>query len=275
MLRKGFTLIEIILVIIILSIVSSIGTEIIAHLYESYIIQRAQYRASIKTELAAIQIANRLEYAISGTVVRKSSLFSNAEDINEVATQNHTILQWVGADIDSFNAITSTKNRLPGWSGFCDIDVSTISSISTPGSHLSLVNMIKKNLGLTSKPQIYFQAKSGLMSYTATLHPATQSIDLSSYIPSTISTPARIVEHYKLATSSYALETRNNGDLILYYNFTPQRAVAIVNAKSQMLLQHVSTFTFRGDGDTIRFKLCIDEPIGDNNITICKEKAVF
>jgi len=58
-LRRGFSMLELIFVIVILGIVSSIGAEIIANVYESYIVQRAQHRASIKTELAAIQIANR------------------------------------------------------------------------------------------------------------------------------------------------------------------------------------------------------------------------
>ena len=66
-------MLELIFVIVILGIVSSIGAEIIAKIYGQYIIQRAQHRASIKTELAATQIANRLRYAIPGTVYRIKS----------------------------------------------------------------------------------------------------------------------------------------------------------------------------------------------------------
>ncbi|MCW8821398.1 MAG: prepilin-type N-terminal cleavage/methylation domain-containing protein, partial [Sulfurovum sp.] len=63
-LRTAFSMLELIFVIIILGIVSSIGAEIIAQVYESYIVQRATHRSSIKTELAATQIANRLTYAV-------------------------------------------------------------------------------------------------------------------------------------------------------------------------------------------------------------------
>ena len=272
-LRPALTMIELILVIVILGIVASIGAEIIANVYEGYLIQRAQHRASIKTELAATQIANRLAYAIPGTVVRKSNLGAGGTDINDPGAEADTILQWVGADADSFKAITTASN-LPGWSGFCDVDASSTAAISTPGSNLALTNTIRTNLGLTAaaNPQIYFPSRDGLMSYTATLQPTTATIDLANYIAPPVGTPAKIVEHYKLATSSYALMA--DGNLWLYYNFSPIRDAAPGGTR-RLLLRNVSTFEFRGDGRTIRFKICVRENIGDANITLCKEKAVF
>jgi len=269
-LRPALTMIELILVIIILGIVASLGAEIIANVYEGYIIQRAQYRASIKTELAAIQIANRLAYAIPGTVVRKNGTGAGGTDINEPGDAlNDTTLQWVGADVDSFNA-RAVHSNLPGWSGFCDINPSTTASISTPGSNLIVTNIIRGNLGLTAaNPRIYFPAQNGLVSYQATLPLVGTTITISNPLP--VASP-KIVEHYKLATSSYALVA--DGDLTLYYNFAPIRGTAI-RGLSEILLRNVSTFEFRGDGRTIRFKICVDERIGDGNITTCKEKAVF
>lgn len=276
LLRRGFTMLELILVIVILGIVSSIGAEIIANVYEGYILQRAQHRASIKTELAAIQIANRLAYAIPGTVVRKNGLAAGGTDINELGNVTDTTLQWVGADADSFKAIAAAAaaggNTLrPGWSGFCDVDASSTASISTPGSNLALVNTIKNNLGLDSNPEIYFPTKDGLRSYTATLNvPNNITLGMMNLSPDGTK---KIAEHYKLAISSYALVA--DGDLTLYYDFTPQRGVTI-GGKSELLLRNVSTFQMRGDGQTIRFKICVDEDIGEATpITICKEKAVF
>ena len=280
--RKALTMLELIFVIIILGIVSSIGAEIIANTYESYIIQRAQHRASIKTELAATQIANRLAHAIPGTIVRKSNLTDtggNARDINTPGLASDIILQWVGADRDSFNAIASAANRLPGWSGFCDVDAFSprANIISTPASNLALANTIITNLsagnpktlasaslyfptisqGLVSNPIINFN-NAAVPNPTITLN----------------ARPAAITEHYKLAWTSYALQAVN-GNLTLHYNFLPIRAVAIANQQSELLLRNVSTFEFTGDGQTIRFKICVQENTGAGLITICKEKAVF
>jgi prepilin-type N-terminal cleavage/methylation domain-containing protein len=283
-LRKAFTMIEVILVIVILGIVSSIGSEIIANVYEQYIIQRAQHRASIKTELAATQIANRLASAIPGTVVRRT-LNAAFTDINEPGNNADDTLQWVGSDMDSFKTMgnsgvagqaTTQRSRRPGWSGFCDVDSpnTTLKNIFTPGSNLPLATTIINNLGgFIENAYIYFPAKSGLVSYPIMggLPSSPQTIVLN---------PARdpndtIVEHYKLAWTSYALYVDGNGNLKLYYNFSPTIG-AQVEVISQILLRNVTTFEFRGDGRTIRFKICVEEDIGESfKITSCKEKAVF
>ncbi len=265
-LRQGFSMLELVLVIVVLGIVSSIGAEIIANVYQGYIVQRAQHRASIKTEIAATQIANRLAYAIPGTVVRRrltAASISAPTDITLPGNNNDNLLQWVGADMDSFN--------VGGWSGFADVNASSYTKISTPGSNLGLVNIIRTNLGLTAvSPQIYFPAETGLVSAPVTTPLAGTNITLN---PAT----AKIVEHYKLATSSYALEAKANNELWLYYNFSPIKSTGIGGAGSHnvRLLRNVTTFRFRGDGRTIRFKICVRESIGDGNITVCKEKAVF
>ena len=274
-LKPAFTMIELIFVIIILGIVSSIGAEIIANVYTGYVLQRAQHRASIKTELAAIQIANRLAYAIPGTVLRKDTLSdANPVSITEPGA-NESILQWVGADVDSFNAINSATavGRRPGWSGFCDIDASTTTSISTPGSNLILAKKIRINLNLTSaSPRVYFPSKSGLVSA-----PVSGTLSGNTITLTTATTPtAVVVEHYKLAFSSYALEAKTNGDLVLHYNFAPSFNANATNGSNKLLLKNVSVFRFKGEGRTIRFKICVDEDIGETTpITICKEKAVF
>jgi prepilin-type N-terminal cleavage/methylation domain-containing protein len=277
-LRSGFSMIELIFVIIVLGIVSSIGAEIIANVYEGYIIQRAQHRASIKTELAAVQIANRLAYAIPGTVVRKSALDdATPTDINVPGATEDNILQWVGSDADSFKSIDNTAavtRRRPGWNGFCDVDNSALggTSISTPGSNLNLASTIITNLGGNiDNAAIFYEYNNTLQRRgIAAAGTAGETITLDGTVNS-------ISEHYKLAWTSYALEARANGDLILHYNVIPQRGIAVAGS-SEILLRNVSTFEFTGDGRTIRFKICTREDLGDGlaqGIAICKEKAVF
>ncbi len=263
--RAAFTLLELILVIVILGIVASIGSELIAKVYQNYIIQRAQHRASLKTELAALQIANRLAYAIPGTVFRSNESRSVIEDINDPMSlpgEQYTVIQWVGADMDSFNFYDSSNEKI-GWSGFCDINVSSTSSIKTPGSELSAVNTIKANLGSTNHFAIFFPRDNTPYFGSGT----TDTIALDN-------NTSHISEHYKMAWSSYALVV-DGGDLYLYYNFSPVPATAIGGTKS-LLMKNISTFKFKGAGRTIRFKICKEENIGEDfNITSCKEKAVF
>jgi len=270
--RPAFSMLELVFVIVILGIVASIGAELIAKVYENYIVQRAQHRASIKTQLAINQIANRLRYAIPGTIIRRVGKTGTPELATEAMAidptgESYTVLQWVASDGDSFEAISSSTSsgaaRRPGWSGFCDIDASTQTSISTPGSNLALTNTIQTNLGRTGKFAIYFPNDPAAHYGTGT----GQTITLDN-------NATRIVERYKLAWTSYALVVEN-GDLNLYYNFSPDIGAAIGAAKS-LLLKNVTNFKFESRGQTTRIKLCVEENIGDGvTIPSCKEKAVF
>ena len=277
--RNAFTMLEVIFVIIILGIVSSIGAEIIAQTYGSYIIQRAQYRANIKTELALTQIANRLRYAIQGTVGARPTLVGAFTSIEFVTNPNTKVLQWVGYDGDSFEAMTSTSRR-PGWSGFADLDttVTTSTNLRTPGSNLGLASSIISNLGGSlGNARIYFAegnpTAAGLAIGYAVNGGSGENITLSPGIP----TGEKITERYKLAWSSYALEVDANNDLILHYNFTPVAGTAIAGSNS-ILLHDVTNFRFKSSGGAFRLKICKTERIsGESNETIhaCKEKVVF
>jgi len=265
----AFSMLELVFVIVILGIVASIGSEMIVKVYESYIVQRAEHRATLKTELAATQIANRLASAIPGTVVRRNALSGGViEGINDYMTlpgKDYIALQWVGSDSDSFNYQASTK---PGWSGFCDINSSSKNQIITPGSNLgSISSTIKPNLGITTTDDFAIYFPYDTTAYYGTGTGETITLDNNT---------SHIVEHYKLAISSYALVVdQTDGHLYLYYNFDPTRAISIDSTRS-LLMENISTFKFKGAGRTIRFKICKQEPISEDvNITACKEKAVF
>lgn len=275
----AFSMLELVFVIVILGIVASIGAEIIAKVYESYIVQRAEHRATLKTELVATQIANRLSSAIQGTVIRKLTRDAvQHEGINDLMSldpsgDGYNVLQWVGSDVESFNTFNATNTKV-GWSGFCDINISTKNTIITPGSDLSIINGIRTNLGTPTNFAIYFP-------YDTTPYFGTVTGGSSDSITLDNNT-SHIVEQYKMARTSYALVTETNAaggkDLYLYYNFSPSPAAVIANGSKSLLMKNISTFKFKGAGRTIRFKICKQEQISENsneNITACKEKAVF
>lgn len=267
------------MVIVVLGIVSSIGASIIAQVYENYIIQRAQYRATNKTELALKQIANRLRYAIPNTIgIRKNNTTDTFIDISTNPHEEVKVLQWVGYDGDSFEAISGSAStgaaRRPGWSGFCDVNdtINTTGKLITPGSNLEFTSTIISKLGGNiDNASIYFADTNGT-SYGIS-GGSSESITLDSPFP----LGTMINERYKLAWSSYALEIDSDNDLILHYNFSPTRATVIDSSK-QILLKNVANFRFRYADGAFRLKICKKEQIGmDENITIhaCKEKVVF
>ena len=266
--RKAFTMIELIFVIIILAIVASIGSQIIVNAYSSYILERAQHRASIKTELAALQIANRLSSAIPGTVFRIKD-GGGFEPITEgfPADNNYTGIQWVGSDVDSFSATLT-----PGWSGFCDINASSANSIVSPGSSLSSIDTIIRNLSskTIANAQLYFYDGNLSGHSIISVNAPTNTLNITSIL-----TGDKLSERYKIAWTSYALIVDGAGDLYLYYDF-PAIPKSTAYGKKSLIMHNVATFKFKGAGKSIRFKICKEEQIGEDfNVTACKEKAVF
>ena len=274
---SAFTMLELIFVIIILGIVASIGSEVIVRVYQGYIMQRAQHRATLKTELAALQITNRLISAIPGTLYRiKDDNTTESIDASMGGGDTYKGLQWVASDTDTFS--TSQK---PGWSGFCDLNKSSKNSVITPGSNLPITVAALQNLsglpllGLIDRTAIYFPDDPTTTHIVDHVVMGNDEFILDS-------NASHMVEHYKLSWTSYALVVEDNDeggeDLNLYYNFLP--TLATVNSYSNgikaLLIHNISTFRFKITGRTMRFKICKQEPISqDVNITACKEKAVF
>lgn len=270
-------MLELIFVIIILGIVASIGSEIIARVYGSYIMQRAHHRASVKTELAALQIANRLANMIPGTQMRIRKSDNGYESLETSFTgtgDKYKGVKWVGVAVDSFRSA-----QKPGWSGFCDVNASLSikPKISTPGSDIPFAATVMVNLGadFTSfLPRIYFpQDPNG---YEVGYDGIAETL----VIGGATTPPSVIQEHYKIAWTSYALVVENNSeggkDLNLYYNFKPSTTEPFSNGVKSTLMHNVSTFRVKSEGGTMRFKLCKHEHItSDVNVTVCKEKAVF
>jgi len=145
--KYAFTMIELVFVIVILGIVSSIGSSIIVQVYEGYIIQRATHDASVKTELAINIIANRLVYRIDQSLLARRLGNTHlgladadaypAEEVPLVDVDNYPILEWINYDNDSFSSYLR-----PSWSAFVDLTPSTFLNLITPGSDLPKIGSI-------------------------------------------------------------------------------------------------------------------------------------
>ena len=308
--KKAFSLIEVIFVLVILGIVASISSQILVQVYEGYIVQNALYKSTTKTELVANQIVNRLTHAIDGTTI--------AKDINNLGTiegthwikledipstdNNFTTIEWIATDYDSFSA-----GETPYWSGVANYETATVNSFETPASILSNANEIIYNLSnkevdlngtAGQRPAVLFIQKDkeyrsgenynplcmGLIdNNTSCIFPVAINSDNNLSFTPALPTGTIITERYKLAWSAYALVPEDlDGDglfnLFLYYNYQPwagEHYTDVANNR-KLLLSNVSVFKFTENGGVIQLKLCASENIGQNfNISSCKEKAII
>ncbi len=313
--KSAFTLLEVVFVIIILGIVSSIAATVMAKVYENYLVQRSVHNISIKTELAAEQILNRLQYSIPSLIVaREPANAANVRELELIAggDQTRTILEWVAYDNDSFSATDR-----PGWSGYADLNTSVATpgakSIRTPGSDLNMTDIIMRNLsrnavsttlGAVNRPNLIFSIKqySSAFGFDILYSPlcmglSTGAGSLTCVNPFTTTsftnahdrinfvndTPIFHAEFYKVSWSAYALVPTNIGaasfDLVLHSNYQPWMLNETYNTNgvANTLIRNVTSFKFLENAGTLRFKLCAREAIinTDSFISACKEKVLI
>lgn len=307
--RAAFTLIEIIMVIVILGVVSMIGTDIIARMYQGYLHSQIVNDLQQKTELALDQIAKRLKYRIKATAVTKDAnnplIFKR---LSNDTNNTYNMLEWIGYDNDGLLGDWNNTAVMPGWSGFVDLYASetNASQISTKGSRLDFaektifalsygdVNMSGGSGGSNQFPAIIFKKLANAEPITFGLHPISTehnntyrvkrsagNIDLLEFEEN--DSNKTLSEQYYLAWSAYALvpDVNANDDdfnLTLHYNYQPWHGEKFndANTSRSVIAEHVSTFRFTQTGNTIRVKLCIqDDNRTGTPIAFCKEKAVF
>jgi len=297
--RKAFSLIEVIFVLVILGIVASISSQIIVQVYENYITQRAVYNVSTKTELAVNQIVNRLTYSIVDSALAKdpnnASNYKLLVDLKASDDKNLTILEWVGYDNDSFAA-----GATPYWSGVANYETATMNGFDTPGSNLNSVDTIIKNLSNSQvslnalqHPAVVFQPRTGendnvngkcmgLVDNNTSCIYAVLENNATGFDFNDTAKAKIITERYQLAWSAYALVPvkQLNGlyNLDLHYNYQPWHGEKYDDSATSVstLITNISVFKFTQSGGIIQLKLCATENIGkDYNTSTCKEKAII
>lgn len=126
--RKAFTLLELIIVIVIMGIVGKYGMELLMQAYESYIGSSIQARFQAQSEGAVEQIANRLQYRIPPSLIVRQgnsaggtliNTFTSIDDAND-SNSRTTVLEWIGYDIDGWQG--DETNTTPAWSGVIDLE---------------------------------------------------------------------------------------------------------------------------------------------------------
>jgi len=293
--KKAFTMLELVMVIVIMGIVASIGANIVAKLYENYLKTRSINKLQAQTELVLDQIAKRLESRIKDSVIaRQSANFSEYVPLTD-ANASYQILEWIGKDTESFKG-----KRNPGWSGFIDLDHNSTAkpNLVTSGSELNTTSAIISALsngqvdlnGTLQHPAIIFKGQADLnLSHFGwdgtrgeyTLRVTRVDNTTLGLVDANATFPNEIFEQYDLAWSAYAIVpegTANDFNLTLHYNYQPWEDERYdQNATTSLLMQNVSTFKFTKIGDTIRLKLCIHDNnrSGIDNFAFCKEKVVY
>ena len=306
--RRGFSLIELVFVIVVMGILAKFGTNLLMTVYRGYAASTVNNRLQVDAELALKQVSNRLQYRIKDSVIARDPgvAFGSLSS----APANVTVLEWIGYDIDGWlgtsrvgTAAEPVFNR-PTWSGFIDIshpnavlNAATVNAayLQSPGTDTGLADGVIQALSVNgtdiNDSTIYFTGANsnvetdygwnGVQNFqdiTAAHRVGTGALATGLYdITGSTFTNTDVYENYKLAWTAYALAIEGN-DLALYYDYQPWMGETYLNnGRRVLLLQNVDTFKFAGIGETIKVQICVNEQntLGGGQYAICKETAIF
>lgn len=304
--KKAFTMLELVMVMVIMGIVASIGAEIIASMYSNYLRSRTINHLESQTEITLEQIAKRLQYRIKESVITRNNLGNplSLSDSSIAAGGTFNVLEWIGASNESF-----LGTPRPGWSGFIDLDHNDTNRTAVPRPTLktsesnltdaanTISALTNNDINITNGREAALVFKG--MAYSvadfgwgnpnngdgsATLKVRIgASIDIFEISNDANPIPNEITEQYTLAHTAYAIvpSATNSTDfnLTLYYNYQPWLGQDYnTTGTPAVLAEHVSLFRFRQDESILRLKLCLHDAnqtgVGDL-IVVCKEKVVY
>ena len=297
--RAAFTLIELIFVIVIMGILSKFGVEFLMQAYYTFIYSKINHELQSRSELAVQTIANRLQYRIPQSTIKRiqpTNHFTLAPEW--VANPDeYNILEWIGYDIDGFRG---GSNGQPLWSGIIDLNdtLTTAAKLFSPDTNTTAINnLIDALSGSTiADAALFFNSAdydedgfgwdggAVLNDHTRAMHPvnALSANEFSSSLGVDFSS-MRVYNRYFLAWTAYAVvHDAENAKLWLHYDYQPWQNENYNSntAKKRLLMDNVDTFRIRPspDGTLFNIIVCAESKLIVGTMeehSLCKEKVIF
>ena len=163
--KKSFTLIELIVVMVIMGILATIAVEILLKVYKNYNITKSENKLVFEADLVLNKIASKMENRIPNSVIATECNATNddckngnvkgfisIQDLTPDNASDYPVIEWLAKDIYSKRGEwNSGRERIvPGWSGFVDLKKTNTNAnddynITIPYSSMSIIKEIDGN----------------------------------------------------------------------------------------------------------------------------------
>ncbi|AQW82675.1 prepilin-type N-terminal cleavage/methylation domain-containing protein [Campylobacter pinnipediorum] len=295
--KKAFTLIELILVIVILAIVAGMTLNLVFVIYKNYVQSESISRVGSQADIILDQISKRLEYRIRSSDIARNSSDNSILNLNDSSLdESYDILEFIPYSYEAFD--------LDVYSGVVDMDASSnLSGIETPGSNLdmSVFNQLSprnkdKELAMIFRGVSYNVNNSFGYTGTNVDFAKVKFKDLTHFNNDISFVGKQMSEQYYLAHTAYAIVVTKNAtsavsesasnrdfDLVLYYDYRPWLGQQYNQGSSTVLARHVSMFKFKEENGMVFLKLCLRDNQKQRSslsksgfdFNVCRTKAVF
>ena len=305
--KRAFTLLELIIVIVILGIIAMMSFNAMMNIYSNYFQTRTVNELETQTEIALEQISKRLEHRIKPSVIARkpSGGFLPLNDSRVNLNSGYEILEFIPYAYEIFNDVPS-GNKAGRYSGYVDLaNSSPATGLISPGSNFSteVVETIKdltckndasgcvdfkdKDGGVVAIfSDVYYDVQNSF-GYKDNLNLDIAKVGVKSTDGNTLEISGfankQISEQYHLAYTANAIVPEQSADpkdtangvfdLNLYYDYRPWMGQGYKNGEKATLAKNVTRFVFIEKNGVIVLKLCMRAK--NSEITICKSKAVY
>lgn len=307
--KRAFTLLELVVVIVVLGIIAMMSFNAIMNIYSNYFQTRTVNELETQTEIALEQISKRLEHRIKPSVIARKTdgAFLALNDNRVNLDAKYEILEFIPYAYEIFNDVPSGSNKAGRYSGYVDLaNSSPTTGLISPGSNFT-TEVIETIKDLTCKDDasgcVDFENKDGgvvaifsdvyynvqdSFGYKGISNLDIAKVGVKSIDGDTLEISGfdgkQISEQYHLAYTANAIvpeqsqsqADKNNGvfDLNLYYDYRPWMGEKYKqNGEKATLAKNVTRFVFTEKNGVIVLKLCMRAK--NSEITICKSKAVY
>ena len=307
--KRAFTLLELIIVIVILGIIAMMSFNAMMNIYSNYFQTRTVNELEMQTEIALEQISKRLEHRIKPSVIARkpSGGFLPLNDSRVNLNSGYEILEFIPYAYEIFNDVPSGSSKAGRYSGYVDLaNSSPVTGLISPGSNFS-TEVVETIKDLTCKDDasgcVDFKDKDGgvvaifsdvyydvqnSFGYKGISNLDIAKVGVKSTDGDTLEISGfdgkQISEQYHLAYTANAIVPEQstdpkdaaNGvfDLNLYYDYRPWMGEKYKpNGEKATLAKNVTRFVFTEKNGVIVLKLCMRAK--NSEITICKSKAVY
>ena len=308
--KRAFTLLELVVVIVVLGIIAMMSFNAIMNIYSNYFQTKTVNELETQTEIALEQISKRLEHRIKPSVIARkpSGGFLPLNDSRVNLNSGYEILEFIPYAYEIFNDVPS-GNKAGRYSGYADLAKSSpATGLISPGSNFTtgVVETIKdltcKDDTRNSKCVDFENKDGGVVAIFSDVYYNVQdsfgykgisNLDIAKVgVKSTdgdtleISGFAnkQISEQYHLAYTANAIVPEQSADpkdtangvfdLNLYYDYRPWMGEKYKqNGEKATLAKNVTRFVFTEKNGVIVLKLCMRAK--NSEVTICKSKAVY
>ena len=312
-LRRGFTFIELLFVIVILGIVGGIALEAVRQYYEGIYKTQTYTQRVAEADQILDKLTRYFENAIDVSIVNLDQDENDAaldggecaepgEEANEATAHDYTVA-FLGVDVDSLRT-----GNTPGWSEqastafvsttsrtfrFSDSNLSGSDATITalyPASNL--VNSTFYNYGRANSSSVVGACSNFNWDNAGNLdgYSIINGID---YLTNTVTVAESFVnsdlrDKKYLIRSGYAFRVLDDGTLTMYFNFRPWKGEIYTAGETSVLGKNVASFyadfnntnSFNDRGSVWRLKVCmqgLESNLTNSDIAaleICRERRV-